>query len=205
MKRLLIKWGVIALLTLVIVCTIVGMAIKIKNQSERLKYANQNLVAYLAESDSLTNQCKLFRMDIATLTSLNDSIMNKMYAQAKQLKIKDKQIQGLQYRKEIIEKRDTIFVRDTIFKQPEFVLDTCLVDRWSKMCLHLEAPNTVGISASFNNELYTTIYERKVPIKPRKCKFAEWFTRKRKEVVVEVHTDNPYVEVKTQRFVEIIK
>lgn len=205
MKRLLIKWGVIALLTLVIVCTIVGMAIKIKNQSERLKYANQNLVAYLAESDSLTNQCKLFRMDIATLTSLNDSIMNKMYAQAKQLKIKDKQIQGLQYRKEIIEKRDTIFVRDTIFKQPEFVLDTCLVDRWSKMCLHLEAPNTVGISASFNNELYTTIYERKVPIKPRKCKVAEWFTRKRKEVVVEVHTDNPYVETKFQRFVQIVK
>jgi hypothetical protein len=205
MKRLLIKWGVIALLTLVIACVIGGMAVKIRNQAEMLENANQNLVAHLAESDSLTNQCKMFKMDIATLTSLNDSIMNKMYAQAKQLKIKDKQIQGLQYRKEIIEKRDTIFVRDTIFKQPDFVLDTCLVDHWSKMCLHLEAPNTVGVSASFNNEMYTTIYERKVPIKPRKCKIAEWFTRKRKEIVVEVHTDNPYVETKFQRFVQIVK
>ena len=205
MKRLLIKWGVIALLTLVVACVIGIMAVKIRNQAEMLENANQNISAYAAEQDSLTNQCKIFKMDIATMINLNDSIMNKMYYQAQQLKIKDKQIQALQYRKEVIEKRDTIFVRDTIFKQPDFVLDTCLVDRWSKTCLHLEAPNTVGVSASFNNAMYTTIYERKVPIKPRKCKFAEWFTRKRKEVVVEVHTDNPYVEVKTQRFVEIIK
>ena len=93
MKRLLIKWGVIALLTLVVACVIGIMAVKIRNQAEMLEYANQNISAYAAEQDSLSNQCKIFKMDITTLINLNDSIMNKMYYQAQQLKIKDKQIQ----------------------------------------------------------------------------------------------------------------
>ena len=128
-----------------------------------------------------------------------------MYSQARELKIKDKQIEGLQYKLEHFEKTDTLFVRDTIFKEPTFVLDTCFSDKWSQMCLHLEYPNKVGMSASFDNESHAVIYWKKVPVKPRKCKFAEWFTRKRKEIVVEVHTDNPYVETKTQRFVQIVK
>lgn len=205
MKRLLIKWGVIALLCLIVACVIGGMAVKIRNQAEMLENANQNISAYAAEQDSLITQCKLFKMDIATMINLNDSIMNKMYAQAKQLKIKDKQIQNLQYKLERIERRDTVFIRDTVFRNSDFKLDTCLTNKWSTMCLHLEYPNIVGMSASFNNESYITMYTKKVPIKPRKCKFAEWFTRKRKETIVEVHTDNPYVTVKTQRFVEIIK
>lgn len=205
MKRLLIKWGVIALLCLIVACVFGGMILKIQNQAKMLENANQNIAAYAAEQDSLVNQCRVFKMDISTMVNINDSIMTKMYAQAKQLQIKDVQIQALQYRKEVIEKRDTIFIKDTIFRQNDFVLDTCLVDRWSKICLHLEAPSTIGVSATFDNELYTTIYERKVPIKSRNCKFAEFFTRKRREIVVDVHSDNPYVKTKTQRFVEIIK
>lgn len=205
MKRLLIKWGVIALLTLVIACVIGGMAAKIKNQALALDNANQNIAAYAAESDSLMTQCKVFKMDLTTMMNLNDSIMNKMYAQARDLKIKDKQIQNLQYKLEHFEKRDTIFIRDTIFKDVNFCLDTCITDKWSTMCMHLEYPNKVGMSASFNNESYVTVYWRKVPIKPRKCKFAEWFTRKRKESVVEVYSDNPYVSTKVQRFVQIME
>lgn len=204
MKTKLIKWGVIALLCLAIACTIWGMAVKIRNQAEMLDNAQQNVAAYAAESDSLMTQCKVFKMDIATMTNLNDSIMNKMYSQAQQLKIKDKQIQNLQYKLDHFEKRDTVFVRDTIFREPDFKLDTCITDKWFTMCLHLEYPNKVGMSASFDNESYVTVYWRKVPIKPRKCKFAEWFTRKRKESVVEVYTDNPYVKTKVQRFVQVI-
>ena len=42
--------------------------------------------------------------------------------------IKDKKIKALQYQLEHFSKKDTIFIRDTIFKDPGFILDTCLVD-----------------------------------------------------------------------------
>ena len=158
-----------------------------------------------AENDELENQCKLFQMDIVTLTNLNDSIMNKMYDQAKQLKIKDKHIENLQYRLDHTEKVVEVHTRDTIFVSPDFVLDTCLMDKWSNICLHLEYPNKVEVNAKFDNEQYVIVHWKKVPVKPRKCKFAEWFTRKRKEITVDVISESPYVTTKKQRFVEIVK
>jgi hypothetical protein len=205
MKRLLIKWGVIALLCLIVSCTIWGMARTIKNQQEMIDNALQNVSAYASEADSLENQCKIFKMDIVTLVNLNDSIMKKMYNQAQKLKIKDKQIEALQYRADHTEKIVEIHTRDTIFISPNFTLDTCLVDKWSNICLHLEYPNKVGVNAKFDNEQYIIIHSKKVPVKPRKCKIAEWFTRKRTEVTVDVISESPYVITKKQRFVEIIK
>lgn len=205
MRAKLIKWGIIILLVAGAIATISGMAVKIKNQQQMLDQSQQTVSAYAAENDELENQCKLFQMDIVTLTNLNDSIMNKMYAQAKQLKIKDKHIENLQYRLDHTEKVVEVHTRDTIFVSPDFILDTCLVDKWSNICLHLEYPNKVGVNAKFDNEQYVIVHWKKVPIKPRKCKFAEWFTRKRKEITVDVISESPYVTTKKQRFVEIVK
>ena len=79
------------------------------------------------------------------------------------------------------------------------------MDKWSNICLHLEYPNKVGVNAKFDNEQYVIVHSKKVPVKPRKCKIAEWFTRKRTEVTVDVISESPYVTTKKQRFVEIIK
>jgi hypothetical protein len=43
--------------------------------------------------------------------------------------------------KEYVYIKDTLKVMDTIFKEPNFSLDTCLGDRWYSNCLHLEYPN----------------------------------------------------------------
>lgn len=205
MRAKLIKWGIIILLVAGAATTIWGMAVKIKNQQLMIDNALQNVSAYASEMDSLENQCKVFKMDINTLVNLNDSIMKKMYAQAKVLKIKDKHIENLQYRLDHIEKVVEVHTRDTIFVSPDFILDTCLVDKWSNICLHLEYPNKVGVNAKFDNEQYVIVHWKKVPVKPRKCKFAEWFTRKRKEITVDVISESPYVTTKKQRFVEIVK
>lgn len=47
-----------------------------------------------------------------------------------ELGIKDKQIQQMSKVKEKIYIHDLITVHDTIFKEPDFVLDTCLGDQW---------------------------------------------------------------------------
>jgi hypothetical protein len=36
---------------------------------------------------------------------------------------------------------NTLKSTDTIFKEPDFSLDTCLGDKWYTNCLHLAYPN----------------------------------------------------------------
>ena len=204
MRTKLIKLGIIILLVAGIVATIGGMAAKIKQQQHLIDQSQQMVSAYAAENDELEDQCKVFQMDIATLVNLNDSIMDKMYIQAQQLKIKDKHIENLQYRLDHTEKIVEVHTRDTIFISPDFMLDTCIVDKWSTICLHLEYPNKVGVNAKFDNEQYVIVHWKKVPVKPRKWFLSRWFTRKRKEVTVDVISESPYVTTKKQRFVEII-
>ena len=59
----------------------------------------------------------------------------------KELKIKDRQIKQMSNVKERIYITNTFNVTDTIFKEPDFVFDTCLGDKWYTNCLHLEYPN----------------------------------------------------------------
>ena len=204
MKVKLIVFSVLLCVIATLIGTVSVMGVKIKNQRSTINESLQNMAAFAAENDSLAMQNVAFKFSIIEMQNLNDSLFNVMLAQTKSLKIKDRQIQSLQYKLEHIEKTDTLFIRDTIFKTQNFLLDTCITDKWSKTCLHLEYPNKIGVSSSFDNEVFVTVHWRKVPIKPRKCKFAEWFTRKRKETVVNVYTDNPYVENKVQRFVQIV-
>lgn len=187
-----------------VVSTIAGMAIKIRGQTALIEQSQQTVSAYAAENDSLIGQCKMFKMDLATMRNLNDSIMNKMIDQAKLLKIKDKHIQSLQYKLDHTEKTVTVVVKDTIFLSPDLKLDTCLMDKWSEINLHLQYPSTIQVNAQFDNEQYVIVHWKKVPIKVRKCKIAEWFTKKRKEVTVDVVSKNPYVKTQKQRFVEIV-
>lgn len=86
------------------------------------------------------------------MTHMNDSILVKMREVAQELKIKDKKLESLQYQLEHVSKSETIYIRDTVFRDPDFKLDTCIQDKWAKTCLHLEYPNEVGISSEFNNE-----------------------------------------------------
>lgn len=198
------KWIIIILSFAVLILTIIIMGIAIKNQKTVIDRSLQNIAAYSAETDSLNNKCKLFQFRILEIENSNDSLLQKMYQQAKIIGAKDRQIKGLQYQLDHIEKTEIIYVKDTIFKEPSFILDTCVTDKWSSVCIHLEHPNKIEVNTTFDNEVFTTIHWKKVPIKPRKCKVAEWFTRKRKEITVDVYTDNPYVENKVQRFVQIV-
>ena len=118
--------------------------------------------------------------------------------------IKDKKIKSLQYQLEHYSKRDTLILRDTVFKDPNFVLDTCIIDRWNKSCLHLQYPGTIALSNEYENEKFITLSSHREPIKPRKWFLPRWFTKKQTIVEVLVVDENPYVKTKQQRFVEII-
>ena len=133
-----------------------------------------------------------------------DSLMIEMKKIANENGIKDRHIKSLQYQLEHFSKRDTIILRDTIFRNPKFHLDTCLVDEWNKTCLSLSYPGNIGISNSYKNEKFIIVNSRKENIKPYKCFIGKWFGKKHTILEIDVIDKNPYVETERQRFIEII-
>lgn len=203
MKKILIWAALIA----VVVATIVSLAIKVKTLSDDLKCSVSNEKAWISENNGLKSEKQAFQLTISQLTYYNDSLSTKLLDMKQQLKIKDDNLKSMQLMTETYRKQDTIYLRDTlvITKEQSVIIDTCIQDYWNKTCLHLEYPNKLGLSHEYNNEKYVMVHSRKEPIKPKKCKVANWFAKKHTIIEVTVVDKNPNVQTPQQRFVEIIK
>lgn len=188
---------------ILIIC-IVGMSKKIQTLHKELDNSVNNEKAYAAENSVLKERNIVFKSTITQLEYLNDSLMISMKKVANENGIKDKNIKALQYQLEHFSKTDTLIVRDTIFREPSFILDTCLYDKWTINCLHLEYPNIIGLACEYTNDKYVILDSHKEPVKQRKWFLPRWFTRKHTIVEVTVVDQNPYVRTERQRFVEII-
>lgn len=201
MKQILVRVG----LTFIVVIVIYLLLAKISNLTTQLDNARNNEKAFIAELSDEKQKNRVFKYDIYSLQKSNDSLVKKMLQVTAENRIKDKNIRSLQYQLEQYNKVDTIYVRDTIFKSPSFQLDTCLMDKWAKTCLHLKYPSTIAVSSSFTNEKYIICSAKKEPIKPRKWFLPRWFTKKHTILEITVVDKNPYIETPKQRFIEIIK
>ena len=190
---------------LVLCITLVLMGQRIKSLNNSLSHSVNNEKAYAIENSMLKEDNIAFRFELEQLSHLNDSLILKMKEIIEDRNIKLKQVKTMQYLLENVQKQDTLYIRDTIFVDKTFVLDTCKVDQWSEICLHLEHPNIITIDASFKNEKFITTALKKEPIKQRKCFLARWFTKKQKILIIDVYDKNPYVNTERQRYIEIIK
>lgn len=119
----------------IIACILVGLGLTVYFQSQKIKKINSELSvavinekAYAAENSSLKERTIQFQLTVDQLNNSNDSLIQKLNDARKQLKIKDKNIKELQYIASLNQKKDSIIVRDTIFRNPEFKLDTLFGD-----------------------------------------------------------------------------
>lgn len=200
MKNILIKILSYGVLIFIIVFYIN----KVNTLNKDLSNAVNNVKAYETENSNLRENNQTFRLTIQNMKKSQDSLMLKMKQVANENGIKDKEIKSLQYQLEHFKKVDTIRLTDTIFRYKNFMLDTCLTDKWNSTCLHLEYPNLISVISEYNNEKYVILDSHKEPIKDRKWFLPRWFTKKHIVVEVTVVDENPYVTTKKQRFVEII-
>ena len=164
-----------------------------------------NIKAYELENSALRDDTIEFKYTIEQLNYSKDSLNQRINKLRKDLKIKDKDIQKLQYMLSENQKKDSIvFIHDTLFRE-NIKVDTTLNDNWSKLHLQLEYPNTVLAEYSFKNEsLVTTYIKRETVNPPHKCAFIRWFQKKHKVIHVEINEQNPYCEIKEQRFINIV-
>ena len=200
MKRIIIK----IIIWILMVLAILGLCLHINNLNTQLSNSINNEKAYAAENSNLRDKNLVYKLSIEQMEYFQDSLMIEMKRIANENGIKDRHIKNLQYQLEHFYKRDTIIIRDTIFKDPTFHLDTCLVDEWNKTCLSLSYPGNIGISNSYKNEKFVIVNSKKENIKPYKCFLGKWFGKKHIILEIDVIDKNPYVETERQRFIEII-
>ena len=196
--------AIIAVIITALSTTTAIMNNRIKKLNREVAEAVTNIKAYELENSALKDDTIEFQYTIEQLNYSKDSLIQRINKLRKELNIKDKDIQKLQYIVSENQKKDSIVVRDTIFIK-DVKVDTTLTDDWSKLHLQLKYPNTVIADYSFKNESLVTTYLKKETLNtPHKCAFIRWFQKKHKVIHVEINEQNPYCETKEQRFINII-
>lgn len=198
------KYLIISIIILVSIISFLGYTNK--KLSNQYAIAYENIKAYDAELSGLKDDTKVYKLTIEQLNYFNDSIIKKMKVVQKELGIKDKRLQQLQYEASHAQRADTIILKDTLFRDPQLKLDTIVGDKWFKTNLHLEFPSTIALKPEIELERYTFINGKRETVNPPKKFFLfRWFQKKHTVVEVNVREMNPYVKDKTQRFIQIIE
>ena len=166
----------------------------------------ENIKAYDSELSGLRDDTKVYKLTIEQLNYFNDSIIKKMKVVQKELGIKDKRLQQLQYEASHAQRADTIILKDTLFIDSQLKLDTIVGDKWFRTNLHLEFPSTIALKPEIELERYTFISGKRETVNPPKKFFLfRWFQKKMTVITVTVKENNPHVKNKTQRFIQIIE
>lgn len=165
----------------------------------------QNVEAYRASNSGLEEDIREYKMSIDDLRASRDSIDRKLATTIDELKVKDRNIEYLQYQVKTAQKTDTIALVDTIFV-PETHLDTILGDQWYNLRLKLDYPSTIVASPSFTSEQHVVINTKKeYNNPPSKIFFIRWFQKKHQVVEVNIEEKSPYITNKENKFIKILK
>ena len=198
-------YGIIVVIILSLGFTSFTLGTRVSKLNSELITAISNIKAFESENDRLVNNNMLFTYTIDQLNYSNDSLIQVLNDLRKELKIKDRNIQELQYIASINRKQDTLFIRDTIFKDPTFIMDTLVADQWASLNLHLSYPNEITADYSFKNETVIISSSKKETVNPpKKCGLFRLFQKKHTVTEVEVIQNNPYCENDLHKHIKII-
>ena len=111
-----------------------------KKISDELAVAVNNNKAYSLENSSLKKENRVYKLTAEQLEYYSDSITVEMDRIRKELKIKDKDLQYLQYLLSTSERIDTVTFQDTIFSETTFHVDTLIGDKWYQLKLGMKFP-----------------------------------------------------------------
>ena len=131
------------------------------NLKKELEIYDNNFKALSFERDSLSNSLIAYKLSVEELEMLNDSIIEDLNSVRKELKIKDKQLLQMQSIKTESSTKDSIFVKDTIFKDNFVKLDTNIINNWYNIKLELEYPSTIKIETLYKSDLSVIAYSNK--------------------------------------------
>lgn len=187
------------------VCTAIFFINKYNTYETKWKQAVENNKAYALQLDKEKTESNMFKLKAEQLGYYSDSIMVKLNEARKELNIKDKHLKQLMWLETEFQKKDTVYIADTIFKEPNFILDTVMGDKWVKINLHLQYPNQIAAESSVKSEKSVVVSTKKETVDPPKKFFiCRWFQKKHTVVKVVTKENNPHVIDQENVFIEIV-
>lgn len=199
------KWLTIIIVTIISVLILIVTYLFITNNNLRENIADydNNFKALSLEKDKISKEVIAYRFNIEQLEYINDSIIENLNNARKQLKIKDKEILQMQSIKTEISTKDSVYIKDTIFRDSFIRIDTTIKDNWHSLAITLKQDKLV-VKANYTSDLSVFAKSsREIIGTPKKCFIARWFQRKHDVVRVEVYDKNPYSVIKEKKFVII--
>ena len=195
------------ILAIVVLVAIIGaMWQQVKYANEKWEVATANMKAYDSQLAAEGEKNIALQLTVDQLGYFKDSVLQELDNTRKELKIKDKNLKALQAVKSGFTKRDTITMRDTLFKEPTLAIDTLIGDKWYNVRLGLKYPSMIAVQPYFKSEKHIIVSSKKETVNPPKKFFLfRWFQRKHYVIHIDVVEKNPYVDGETSRYVEIIK
>ena len=195
----------ILIVFIVLISDMFASSKKIRALESKLEISTTNESILLNQFDSLNSYNKELQLNIEQLEYSNNTTLDKLNKVRKELNVKDKELQKLQYQLSISNKTDTVVYRDTIFKEG-IKLDTLIKDNWYSLNINLEYPSTIVVDPKFKSEKYVvTSVKKEIIGTPKKCWLGRIFQKKHNVVRVEVVEKSPYIETKEQIFINVDK
>ena len=194
----------LAIIGLIIALAILG--IRLANMSNKYENAKVNEKAFIAKLSQAKSEINVFKLTIEQMKYIEDSTFKRMTHVIDSLKIKNKNLISSQYHKTVITKTDTLVLTDTIYKDPNFCLDTLLGDKWVETKLHMNYPGTIAVTPKVTSEKVCVVSLKKETINPpKKTWIGRLFQRKHKVAKVNIVESNPYMTEQENTFIQIVK
>ncbi len=195
------------LITVIIVLTAIIVAEwkQVEYANRKWEVAEANVKAYSSELSATGNKNTALQLTVDQLEYFNDSVLKALDDTRKALKVKDSNLKALQAVKSSFSKRDTIILRDTLFKEPTLSVDTLIGDDWYTLRLGLHYPSMIAVKPEFKSEKHIVVSTKKETVNPPKKFFLlRWFQKKHLVIHVDVVEKNPYVDDETSKYIEIV-
>ena len=173
-----------------------------QNLKKEHEVATANIKSLLDDRD---NEIIELRLSMDVLRNSKDSTIQNLLAQKDKLNIKNKELQTMVSMASQFHVHDTIPVHDTIFKEPDFVMDTCIKDEWRTTCVEMKYPNQVCVDATMRSQKEVFVTAKRETIDPpSKCFFVRWFQKKHTVTRIIINEENPYIENQENVYIRVL-
>lgn len=199
-----IKWVVLGLILALCVTCAIQCSTNRKLQ-ERYDHATTNEKSLLDRIEGQDGEIIEYQSTIATLTHTKDSVIQNLLKQKENLNIRNSELRTMMSMASQYHATDTIRLTDTIFKEPDFSLDTCLQDEWRNMCIGLKYPGDIRTDATMRSqkEVYVTA-KRETVEPPKKFFLCRWFQKKHTVTRVYIKEENPYITAEENVYIRVV-
>lgn len=173
-----------------------------RNLKQNYATATTNVMSLLNDRN---NEIIELRLSMDILKNTKDSTIQNLLIQKDKLNVKNNELQTMISMASQFHTHDTIPIHDTIFQKHDFVMDTCISDKWRTTCINMKYPNEVYVDVTMHSQkdVYVTA-KRETVEPPHKFFICRWFQKKHTVTRIIINEENPYIESQENVYIRVV-